>query len=576
MKSEQLPPDSLARAWPAYKALASIGRRWMTKDALDRLTPFGWRGGLAFILAFSFLSFLLCGYYVVYWRNADMDFMVIYSALALNDGASRSFFDHPAYLSILSVQTWFRLLHELHLLDAWTLSAIPSPSDRSAFDAAMTSAVRAGRILAVLTASALVLCFATLARRIISDNRIAACAAFAFAISGGVQMHMRTLRSEMIAGCFCILALMILIIVARRGMVWRPLGLAAAASLCVLGLENKVHAILLVGALPALALPFGTTSSASAPFWRSGSTAWPAAAIAALAAAGGLALSWPLISKGFDPAVASAAGLKPLLLGTFGVYQIVLLGWIYGCMISFAKLWQVSIPETVASMCAVAAGASLSLLALHIQYAPEDPVIVLNPLEKMMVYVDLPDAAGSPLGAFGLLLSGLIGVLRRYTFILYSSPRPAVFLTWLVIPGIVYAWRYGEKQVTYQAGLLLLAAIAIDSLGVRRGLKVEYFVFTDPLIILAGMLLLDRMRHLRFQRLAFPIGAALIVAHILISQAEPVKIALKLSGPENICDWRHTYMPRLQLPFCSNTSERTGSNFGFAAIQVSGPAVTAR
>jgi hypothetical protein len=105
----------------------------------------------------------------------------------------------------------------------------------------------------------------------------------------------------------------------------------------------------------------------------------------------------------------------------------------------------------------------------------------------------------------------------------------------------------------------LLAAIGIDTLGVRRGLKVEYFVFTDPLIILAGMVLLDRLPGPRFPRFAYPIGAVLIVLHVGISQAEPVKMALKRKGPEDVCEWSNAYMPRLVLPWCAppNSLPRT-------------------
>ena len=56
----------------------------------------------------------------------------------------------------------------------------------------------------------------------------------------------------------------------------------------------------------------------------------------------------------------------------------------------------------------------------------------------------------------------------------------------------------------------MLAAIAIDTLGVRRGLKAEYFIFTDPLIILAGAILLDRMRDLRFRKWTYPIALVLV------------------------------------------------------------------
>src|ERR1700732_4670340 len=113
------------------------------KDAFDRLNFLCRRWGLAAIVAGMAASFFLFGYAVVYWRNADMDFMVIYNALVLNDGKPQQFFDHTAYITILSVRFWFQLLHALGLLDAYALHAIPPASQAAAFDAAMTSAVRA-------------------------------------------------------------------------------------------------------------------------------------------------------------------------------------------------------------------------------------------------------------------------------------------------------------------------------------------------------------------------------------------------------------------------------------------------
>ncbi|WP_316163081.1 hypothetical protein [Bradyrhizobium sp. SZCCHNRI20481] len=526
------------------------------RDAFDRLTRFGWHGGVAVALLLSLVSFLAVGYFTVYWRNADMDFMVIYNALAINDGGAQAFFDHPAYLTILSVETWFALLHRLGLLDAWTLSAIPA--DHAAFDVAMTGAVHAGRVAALLTAAGLILAFAWLARRLVSDWRIAMLAVTAFVFSGGVQMHLRILRSEMMAASFCILALMILIVAARRASLARPLAIGLAATLCTLGLENKVHAILLIAAIPVLVLPFGTATSRSVAFWQS-PRAWAAVLVAGIAALLAMSAAWPLIVAGFDPVNATAAGLKPMLLGRFGVYQLALLGLIAACMVVFAWLWRVSAAETVAALLAMVAGAAIGLLALDLSYDVNDVVVVLNPLEKMITFVDAPDAAGSLSGAIGLLLSGLFGVIRRYTFVLQTSARPTVFLTWLIIPGIVMAWRRGERQAAIQAILLMLAAIGIDTLGVRRGLKVEYFVFTDPLIIIAGMVLLDHLADLRFSRFAYPIGAALLALHVGISQAEPVKMALKRRGPEEVCAWSGHYMPRMALPWCAppNSPPRT-------------------
>src|SRR5437879_1251999 len=181
---------------PAATAKPQTGA---AKDAFDRLTFLGWRWGLAAIVAAMAASFLLFGYALIYWRNADMDFMVIYNALVLNDGKPQLFFDHPAYITILSLKFWFQALHALGLLDAWSLSSIPPASNAAAFDAAMTSAVRAGRVLAWLIASGCVSIFAALVRLIARDWRVALMATFAFAFHGGIAVHSRILPSRLVA-----------------------------------------------------------------------------------------------------------------------------------------------------------------------------------------------------------------------------------------------------------------------------------------------------------------------------------------------------------------------------------------
>lgn len=529
------------------------------RDALVPLTRFGWNGGIGVILFLLALSFFLAGYFVIYWRNADMDFMIVYNALVMNDGKPQAFFDHPSYFTILSVKAWFQLMHTLGLLDAWKLSSIPSALNVPAFDAAMTSAVRAGRVVAWLTATLFVIVFAALARRIFRDWRIALLATFAFAFSGGIAVHMRILRSELIAACLFTFALMLLILVARRAGNWRPLALGAAAALCVLGLENKVQIILLIAALPVIMLPFGSADSISTAFWR-GSASWLAVLLAAIAAGAMLALAWPLIAAGLEPESIDIARLHALVAGRFGIYQMALLVWIGIGMIAFAALWRVSATETLASMFAVAAGASLGLLALYIEFDPQNAVAVINPVEKMLVFADAPVTSATEAGkiwaTFNLLFDGVKSVLRRYTFVLFTSPRPTVFLTWLVFPGIVYAWIKGERQTAIQAAILMLSAIGIDALGVRRGLKAEYFILTDPLIILAGALLLEKLGNLRFSKWAYPIGAALIVVHVAISQAEPIKHVLKRSGPEYICEWNEYYEPLLPMPWCDKPPKR--------------------
>jgi hypothetical protein len=330
--------------------------------------------------------------------------------------------------------------------------------------------------------------------------------------------------------------------------------------LCVLGLENKVQAILLIGALPLLVLPFGDARSASVAFWGQTWPAWLATVAAAIGVIAAAWAAWPLIVTGFDRALLDAAHFHPLLLDSFGVYQAALLALIGGCMIAYAILWRVSLTETLASMFALAAGALLALLVLNLEYNSSNVIAVFNPLEKMLTFADAGTAAAangsSPWATLLLLLDGVGTVLARYSFVLQSSPRPTVFLTWLIVPGIVVAWRRGERQAAIQALVLLLAAIGIDALGVRRGLKSEYFIFTDPLIVLAAALLLDSLRDLRFHTWAYPVAATLFGLHIAVGQSEPVKYAFMHRGPESICEWNQYYLPLLPLPWCPSPPAR--------------------
>src|SRR5260370_15307176 len=191
-------------------------------DAFDRLTFLGWRWGLMVIVAGMAASFLLFGYALIYWRNADMDFMVIYNALVLNDGKPQLFFDHTAYITILSLKLWFQLLHALGLLDGYSLSTIPPASNAAAFDAAMTGAVRAGRVLAWLIATGCVLIFAALVRRIVRDWRIALLATFPFAFPGAIALPSPTLPSDLAPPSPLLLPLMLLIVGARTRTIPRP------------------------------------------------------------------------------------------------------------------------------------------------------------------------------------------------------------------------------------------------------------------------------------------------------------------------------------------------------------------
>lgn len=518
-------------------------------DALTRLTPLGARGTLVAILAGLVACFFAFAFFMVYWRNGDMDLIVVYNAFVINDGRPQSYFDHPAHLLLHATAAWLRFLNALALVKHPALATLPAVSDAPAFDAALTEAVRAGRVLALLMALVAVAGFAALMRRIVDDWRIVALSTFALAFSGGIAVHMGRLRSEMIAAMLTVGVLLILIPAARRASAWRPAVLGVAAFMCVAALSSKVHAILLIGALPVLLLPFGSAASESVAPWRSFRTSrLPLAALLALAIAS-LAAAMPLIREGLDPRIATTS-IRLFLPLPFGALSSAILVWLAAGMIVFAKVWRVSTTETIAALLAIAAGAALGLCVLWIGHHPFNSAAVMNPLELMLSW-STPYSGEGSIDKLGNSFLGDIGLaLARYSFVLAPSSRPTVFLAWLIVPAIVYAWRRGEIQLALQALTLIAVAFALDTLGMRRGLKAEYWIFTDPLIILAGALLLERLVPLRQHRFALPIGIALIAAHLLIGQSGAARSALMRRPPTPICEWNRAHLPLMPVPFC--------------------------
>lgn len=519
-------------------------------DALQPLTLLGWRGGLVAIFVGLLLTYPVFSYPVPYWRHGDMDLTSIYNAFLLNDGKPQEYFDHPAYFNIVATALWLKLLHAIGLIQAYSLSTMPPASDGAAFAAAMTGAVRAGRALTMLLALAMVAGFAFLIRRIISDWRIALMAVFALALSGGVALHLDRLRSELLSAMPVIFAVILLIEAARRATPTRPMWLAMAALFCGLGMESKVQAILLIAGLPVMLMPFGSAATASVAPWQSfRASLVPIAALAVATAIAAWAAS-PIIAAGLDPELIRKIYMQPFHGLPYGAIGLAIMTWVVIGMLVFAYVWRVSPAETLASLLAVALGAFVSLLALKLVWHPANAAAVINPIERMMSYA-IPYDTDANLQKLGSSLLADIGlVLARLSYVFHTSFRPAVFLMWLVIPGVIYAWIKGERALALQTGALMAVVFGIDLLGARRGLKPEYWIFTDPLIIIAGAMLLEKFPHVRRARYAMAIALALFVAHIAVSQASRVRVVISRSGPDPICTWNNFYMPQMKLPFC--------------------------
>ena len=516
--------------------------------ALARLTPFSWRGEMLFVCGAMLASFLVAGFWYPYWRIADMDFWVIYNGFLLNAGMAQEFFDHPGYLSILLLSEWMHALHALGLLKIDALTQLPRVADAAAFTDAWTAATRAGRVLSLLFAMGFVLAFGALLRVLVREWRVAALGLFFLAFSGGMAMQMRIMRTELLACGLFYCGLLILLIAARRGPdPVRPALTAAAALLMTLALLNKVQILFVIAALPVLLAPFGP-DNVQCTFWKRSPAALTCAGLSALAAAAAVWAAHGLIAAGL-----STSSLPHLALGPTTYWTLIAL-WLGIGIAAYTLIWRVPALEVLTSACAIVVGIMVGLLALDLRYQPNDVMVVFHPIEQMYAFgaSTAPQlATGSFADKLMYLVEALGGLVARRTFVLASSPRPTIFLEWFVIAAAIYAWRRGERRVVLQVGALMATVYGVDLLGMARGLKQEYFLLTDPLVIVAGAWLMVRVPGLRTHRFAYPVGAALIAVHVVISQAEPVKHIFRTDGPEVLCGLYDKARHVEHLPVCA-------------------------
>jgi hypothetical protein len=512
----------------------------------------GWKTSLAAIALCMALSLLLVGFSMPYWKIADQDLPLAYNALALNDGRPQEYFEHTGYLFHLLLAAWYRLLHWFGLLPVHALSELPPATDVPAFDQAWQRVVEAGRVFSLILGIAFVWVYAALMRRLVGDWRIAVMAAVALAWSGGLAMHIRIMRTELLSAGLITCALMLVLVAARSSTVRRAIYVGLAGLCASLAIITKVQALLPALAIPILALAFGQTVPAEEREARGAARPWTVAAVAIALA---VALAWPALSL-LVQGMASATNHRPIGGGLSGIYQWLIALWIAGAMLAYAVAYRVSVTDTVAAMTALAAGIALGLLSLDIRYHVENVIAVANPVEHMFplaanstrALLDQPQVLT---GAFAWALAkGVAQSLALHSFVFSTSARPTVLLEWFAIIGAIVLWRRGERRLPLQVALLIATVWGLDAVFSLRSLQTPYFVYTDPLLILAAALVLAHLPELQSRRWAQHAAIALLLVTVVWAHLEPVKAILRHDARQEACLWLPAYVTLVRFPFC--------------------------
>jgi hypothetical protein len=504
---------------------------------------------LAVFATFTALFFAF-GYFWPYWRSGDMDIWMVYEAFLANDGLRQEYFDHPGYLTILLLAKWFAALHAVGALPICTLSDLPPVSDIVASEAAWTQAVRAGRILSLLLALGFLSIFGFLIQRLLRNASIAAVAIFVLAFSSGMMMEARVIRTELIgAGC-AYTALLIALLAVRSSNLCRWALLALAAMLSVLAILNKVQFLVLIMTFPMLiAVLAEYPERMNKP--ASHDKLHIIAAVLALLAIAAVTLVWTTIVVGLqDPFIAR---IRLIVIGTtVPVFQALICGWFVLWVFAFAVYHQQRLATVVAAISAMLIGASLGLLVATLRFNVHNIVTVVNPIEQMLYFIPSITAlvnagqSGAAQSFLGNLLSAAALWLARQTFILSPSPRPGLFLQWIVLGGAIFAWRMGERRTA-----TILIAWAVDFIGALRGGKIEYYLVSDPLIIFAAAWLLARCPLIQEHRWTYRLGLVALFSSVVLGLAEPVKHTFRRDVPLDFCIPHYPYTQRIErFSFC--------------------------
>src|SRR6202011_5855210 len=419
-------------------------------------------------------------------------------------------------------------------------------------DRAWQQLVEAGRVLSLILGIAFVWTYAALMRRLIGDWRIAVMAAIALAWSGGVAMHIRIMRTELLSAGLVTCALLLLLVAARAGAVRRAIYIGLAGLCASLAIITKVQALLPALAIPIIALAFGQTVPAGEREAPGAARPWTVAAVA-IAVAVALALpAFVLLAQG----MAGGTNYRPIGGGMFGLYQWQIALWVAGAMMAYAVAYRVSVTDTVAAVAALVVGIELGLLSLDIRYHVQNVIAVANPVEHMFASAAvatraLTDEPQMLTGAFALALAkGIAQSLALHSFVFSTSARPTLLLEWLAIVGAIALWRRGERRVPVQVAVLVVAAWGLDAVFSLRSLQTPYFAYTDPLLILAAALVLAHLPQLQARRWAQHAAIALLVVTVVWAHLEPVKAVLRHNQPQEACVWLPAHVTLIRFPFC--------------------------
>lgn len=398
--------------------------------------------------------------------TSDMDIVVIYEALRLNQGLAQIYNDHTGYTSFVLLAWWFQLLKALGFLSVARLDQLPQLGP--AFDSDYAALVEAGRVFSAFVASAFVAAMYVGLRQLSGSVWTAVVMTAIFSTSEGLARQTLILRTELAAALFTFVAFFLLLAAIRDPR--RPILMFGVGLAAMLSLAAKMQSIFLLSAFPVLALAFSKSTAV-----RAGPTYDTITTLLWVLIAGALA-----IPAGFMLAMGVHAN------GHWGGYQFAFIAYGLSAMIAYRRLCNVPPLLWWRGFAALVAGLAIGHLFHLLYHTFGVTFAIANFVEHMAKFSAV--GQGEMSGVLARLFHAIPATLVRH---LTETPWPTRLIESLLIFMLVLRWFQGDHRAAICATLLFGIGLGFEIVCALRGFPPQYLVFTEGWTILtlaaAGM-----------------------------------------------------------------------------------------
>jgi hypothetical protein len=490
--------------------------------------------------------------------SADPDIVHIYQVLLISDGQAQRMFDHTGYTYFLMLTGWFKFLHFFGWVPVIKISELPDPAK---FEPAYQALIYGGRVFSIILATLCVVIFYFIAKKLTHFKYVSAGAAVIFALLPGLSVHAFQMRTELPAIFFMLLALLTLLTASQSHRWHEFYFLTLAVCFAFLATMSKLQIIPLMLALPVIMLVLRSgLDNVKEPAYLT--YTWPRVLVVSLFA---LVIS-------ISPLVMAWSQIYPALperhdVGNHG-YQLLIMGYIASIILIYCKFDRRTLPEIILAFCAVSSGFAIAFYVNFLHHQIANTANLVNFVEHMTVYATAN--TGVSFGRiessllFGELLEKVLSNIGRVfnnNFLRFSPTTSTLTpMVWMVALGIALSAYFKNWRTALIALALMLTGFGMEIFSGIRSFADHYRIFTEPMILLAALVLFDKLLNsqkfieLRNQNVARFASMILIGAFGLFT----VTGSLIYSFSDKVwntridgCNQTKGYMPKLTNHFCS-------------------------